>query len=130
MAFRDPRVEHNIQLSGLHRRAEEVFADLTTYRRQPIERIAEEYWRYCDGEGMAAQHRVAEAVREETVNEFYATTPHYLYELSYWEASLDKQAWFQVLARACRKYRRSRVLDFGGGVGGVSLCLSRQRIRC
>jgi 2-polyprenyl-3-methyl-5-hydroxy-6-metoxy-1,4-benzoquinol methylase len=73
---------------------------------------------------------VARATDEATVSAYYAATPHYLYELSYWEASKEKQSWFDVLARACRANGLQRVLDFGGGVGGLTLALRSRGIAC
>jgi 2-polyprenyl-3-methyl-5-hydroxy-6-metoxy-1,4-benzoquinol methylase len=61
---------------------------------------------------------------------YYATTPHYLYELSYWEASYDKQAWFRVLRLAIQKHELRKVLDFGGGVGGLTLSLRARGVDC
>ncbi len=130
-AFRDRKLEAELQLDGLDPRASrEVFDDLTRYLHQPIEAIARDYWRCREGEDVAAQERVAKATAEADVINYYVGTPHYLYELSYWEASGDKQAWFQVLAKACRRFGLQRVLDFGGGVGGVSLFLRRRGIAC
>ena len=110
--------------------ARDVFGDLSAYLRQPIDSTAGAYWRHRDGEDVAAQRRVGEATEEAEVLAYYATTPHYLYELSYWEATADKQSWFRVVERACRRYRLGRVLDFGGGVGGLSLFLNARGVRC
>ncbi|HEX9780129.1 MAG TPA: class I SAM-dependent methyltransferase [bacterium] len=107
-----------------------VFGDLTEYLRQPIEEIAREYWAYREGADRSAQERVANATNPADVLAYYAATPHYLYELSYWEASLDKQAWLRVAALACRRFKCGRVLDFGGGVGGTALTLNRCGIPC
>lgn len=127
--FRDPKLEKELQLGGLDPSvAPSIFSDLTEYMQQPIETIAKEYWRYYDMEGVAAQQRVAQATEEKDVHAYYAATPHFLYQLSYWEASLDKQAWFRVLILACRKYNLSRVLDFGGGIGGLTLSLAARGI--
>ena len=129
--FRDRRLEEELHLGGLDASAaKDVFGDLTTYLRQPIEETAKEYWRYHEGEDVIAQRRVGEAKEEAAVLAYYAATPHYLYELSYWEASLDKQAWFRVVALACRKYGLWHVMDFGGGVGGLSRYLHSRGIRC
>jgi len=132
MRFRDRRLEQELHLGGLDpAAAPEVFGDMTAYFQQkPIEVIAKEYWRHHEGEDVTAQQQVGEAKDEATVLAYYAETPHYLYELSYWEASADKQAWFRVVELACRKYDLRHVLDFGGGVGGLSLYLNRRGIRC
>lgn len=107
-----------------------MFGDLTTYLGQPIEAIAQQYWRYRETGDVQAQERVARADTETPIMAYYQSTPHYLYELSYWEASREKQAWFQVLARACRRYGLRRVLDYGGGVGGACLFLRRHGFAC
>ena len=130
--FTDQRMDREFpNWGGLDPKAARyVFGDLSTYRKSPIETIAQEYWLYRDEQDAVAQRRVAEATDEATVMAYYASTPHYLYELSYWEASLEKRAWFRVLARACRKYGLRRVLDFGGGVGGLNLYLRVHGISC
>lgn len=130
-SFRDRRLEQELHLDGLHPRAScEVFGDLTAYLHAPIEAIVQRYWAYREGEDVEAQRRVAQAKNETDVLAYYAATPHYLYELSYWEASKDKQAWFQVIARACRRYRLARVVDVGGGVGGLCRYLRSHGIAC
>ncbi len=79
MRFRDRRLEQALHLGGLDRQAAPaVFDDLTTYLKQPIETIAEEYWRYHEGHDLVAQRRVGEATDEATVLAYYAATPHYL----------------------------------------------------
>lgn len=112
------------------RAAAGVFDDLTAYLKQPVAAIAEAYWRERAGADHAAQQRVAAATEEAPVLAYYADTPIYLYQLSYWEACHDKQAWFQVVERACRRYGLTRVLDFGGGVGGLACYLGARGIRC
>lgn len=132
MPFRDRRMEGHWPAWGVTvpGAAEAVFGDLTAYLRRPIGAIADEYWRHQQQEDGAAQQRVGAARDEAPVLAYYAETPHYLYELSYWEASADKQMWFRVAALACRKHDLQRVLDFGGGVGGLSLHLNARGIRC
>ena len=107
-----------------------VFADLTAYLKLPLDRIVRQYWEQHDSNDAAAQLRVAQASDEATVLAYYAETPMYLYQLSFWEATYDKQGWFRVLAAACRKHGLRRVLDFGGGVGGLTLFLHAHGIRC
>ena len=132
MPFRDRRMEDSWPSWGgtVPGAAKAVFGDLAAYLRRPIGTIAESYWQHQAHEDRLAQQRVGAARDEAPVLAYYATTPHYLYELSYWEASVDKQMWFRVVALACRRHRLRRVLDFGGGVGGLSLSLSARGIRC
>ena len=130
-SYRDLALERELCLGGLHPAASRrVFGDVTAYVQKPIEQVAREYWAYHQGEDLAAQQRVGDATDEAQVLAYYHATPHYLYELSYWEASHDKQAWFEVVFKACKKYRLKRVLDFGGGVGGLSVYLNGRGIRC
>jgi 2-polyprenyl-3-methyl-5-hydroxy-6-metoxy-1,4-benzoquinol methylase len=129
--LRDPGLDREIQLDGLDpNAAQTAFADLTRYLGQPIEQIRQEYWRHRQHEDAQAQRRVAHATQEAEVLAYYQQTPHYLYELSYWEASAAKQSWFRVAALTCRKFGLRRVLDFGGGVGGLSLYLRARGIEC
>ncbi len=130
--FHDPRFDAEFPFwGGPHPQAAPVvLAELTAYLHQPLERIAEDYWRYHQGADLEAQRRVGEATDAATVLQYYTQTPHYLYELSGWEASREKQAWCAVVAAACRCYGLRRVLDVGGGVGGLTLYLNRCGIRC
>ena len=130
--FSDPQFDEEFRSwGGIDPRAvTAVFEDLTTYLDEPFSAIAEGYRRYHHGEDLEAQRRVGEAADAATVLRYYAETPHYLYELSRWEASHDKQAWFAVVGTACRRSGLRRVLDVGGGVGGLALYLSRRGITC
>ncbi len=129
--FRDEALEKELQLSRLHpKTAPSVFDDLTAYFKQPIDSVAAEYWRYRRNEDVQAQQKVATATTEDPIHAYYAQTPHYLYELSYWEASPEKQAWFSVLYRAFRRLGLKRIVDFGGGVGGLSVYMASRGLEC
>jgi len=129
--YRDPALEEELCVAGLDpRAAETAFGHLTGYLREPLEAIAKTYWEKKETEDVEAQKRAARAQTAAEVDAYYAQTPQYLYELSYWEATRDKQKWLEVLALACRRWGKERVLDFGGGVGGVTLHLRRRGIRC
>lgn len=129
--MRDARLEQELPPpAGLDAAcAQRAFGDLAEYRGQPRERIREEYWRYRAGDDVAAQERVARATTEADVLAYYQATPHYLYELSYWEGSHDKAGWHRVVAMACKQHRLRRVLDYGGRAGGTALYLRRQGIK-
>ena len=128
--YRDLKLEEELCVRGLDAKAAALaFGDLTAYLGRPIEAIAEEYWRYRATDDVAAQERVARATDDAPVIAYYQQTPHYLYELSYWEATGDKQAWFRVVAQACRRYGLRRTLDLGGGVGGLSVFLRMRGIQ-
>ncbi len=129
--YSDTQMDHELHLTGISPKAEQrVFSDLTEYQKSSLQDIAKEYWRYRADEDVVEQEKVGHAKEESVVHDYYAQTPHYLYELSYWEASVDKQAWFDVVVKTCRKYNLKRILDFGGGVGGFTLHMRRNGIQC
>ncbi len=98
-----------------------VVADLEAYYRKPIETVAQEYWRLRDKK--PSQEPV-------DIEQHYQTTHQYIYESSYFEAYSDCQRQFEILRKACRQFKRSPVLDYGGGAGGVALSLSLAGIAC
>ena len=107
-----------------------VQGELEGFVGRPIAEIARDWW---------AQHEETERLEHETlehatdatpIHAFYASTDRYLYELAYWEAQRDKQREFRKLWLACRRFGIRRVLDFGGGVGGLSLYLTPRAIAC
>ena len=50
--------------------------------------------------------------------------------MAYWEAQRDKQREFKKLWLAGRRFGWRRMLDFGGGVGGLSLYLAPRGLVC
>ncbi len=129
--WRDREMEKELCVEGLDRpAAERAFAHLTRYLRKPLPEIAAAYWEQKKSADVRAQLQAAGGQSTLEVNRYYAETPQYLYELSYWEATRDKQKWFEVLRQACRKSNRRQALDFGGGVGGLTLALRRGGISC
>lgn len=129
--WRDLEMEKELCVEGLDKQAaERAFGHLTQYLKKPLPEIASVYWQQRKTADAEAQRRAAAGKSTEEVNQYYAETPQYLYELSYWEATRDKQKWLEVLRQACLKTGRKKVLDFGGGVGGVTLALRRAGIAC
>lgn len=130
-AWRDTDLEKELCVEGLDPAAAgQAFGHLSRYLQQPVPEIASAYWRQRRTSDVEAQRRAAQGRSDEEVNRYYQETPQYLYELSYWEATKDKQKWFEVLRQACRKTGRRKVLDFGGGVGGLTLALRSAGIDC
>ncbi len=129
--WRDPELEKELCVEGLDSEsAERAFSHLTRYLQRPLPEIAAKYWEQKQTADAHAQRRAVQADDGTELNRYYQETPQYLYELSYWESTRDKQKWFEVLQKACRKWDRRRVLDFGGGVGGLTLSLQRAGIAC
>ncbi|MDO8730221.1 MAG: class I SAM-dependent methyltransferase, partial [Candidatus Omnitrophota bacterium] len=129
--WRDLEMEKELQVNGLDERAaRRAFGQLTKYFKKPLPEIAAAYWERKKTADVQAQRKAAAGKSDEEVNLYYAETGQYLYELSYWEATRDKQKWFEVLRQACRKMGRKKVLDFGGGVGGLTLALRSGGVDC
>lgn len=130
-SWRDLEMEKELNVNGLDEPAAwRAFGHLTQYLKKPLPEIAATYWKRKRTDDVHAQREAAAGKSDAEVNKYYAETGQYLYELSYWEATRDKQKWFEVLRKACRETGRNRVLDFGGGVGGLTLALRRARIEC
>ncbi len=129
--WRDLELEKELCVEGLDEPAgRRAFTHLSRYLQKPLPEIAATYWQQKKTADVQAQRRAAQGQSDSEVNRYYEETPQYLYELSYWEATRDKQKWFEVLRKACQKSNRRRVLDFGGGVGGLTLTLRRGGILC
>jgi len=91
------------------------------------------YKEYCDnrfGEDRNKQNFLYKATKEELVTEYYKITDKYLYELMAWEQSLEKQANFKNISLFCKKFKIKKVLDYGGGIGGLCLYLNNKSIHC
>jgi len=64
------------------------------------------------------------------VSSYYTRTKKYLFELLRWEATYDKQENFKRIQIFLRKNRLNRILDFGGGIGGLTLYLKARNFEC
>ena len=95
-----------------------VIHDLESYYQRPAEQIADAYWqsRHHEENGTPPAASGVEA--------YYRTVDRYVYESSYFEAFAEYQRYFETVRMACRRFRRRRILDFGGGAGGMTLALS------
>ena len=107
-----------------------LYSSLSSFLNISIEKIAEDYWDRKSNEDKAEQERVAGAKREEDVLEYYKKTQQYLYELVCEESVLKKQLLFEIIYRFCKKNKINRVLDFGGGIGGLCIYLANRKISC
>lgn len=103
--------------------------DLEEYLGKSIDVIEKEYYALLKSEGQA-EKRLYECRDSAEVNEFYRITSRYLFELLHWEASFDKQDSFALILAFLRGNRVSRVLDFGGGIGGFALYINSKGIAC
>lgn len=101
-----------------------VVDDLETYYHRPAPEIAAAYWQSRSHEESAAPPAGS------GVEAYYRTVDRYIYESSYFEAFAEYQRYFETVRMACRGFRRMRVLDFGGGAGGMTLALSLGGCAC
>lgn len=110
--------------------AKQIFEELEEFEGKSIEKIAEEYWLSKNREDKSKQEDIERNATEEKVFDYYATTTQYLYELGYWEAQDDKQMEYQKLYLACKRFNLKRILDYGGGIGGLVIFLNSKGIYC
>lgn len=64
------------------------------------------------------------------VSGYYARTKKYLFELLRWEVTYDKQENFKRIQLFLQKNRINKILDFGGGIGGLSIYLNERNFKC
>ncbi|MFC1699328.1 class I SAM-dependent methyltransferase [Candidatus Omnitrophota bacterium] len=110
--------------------AQTAFTELEIYLNKSIERISQEYWHYRETEEKERENIIIQTDDREEVLNYYRTSSHFLYSLLYWEALRAKQNEFKKLYLGCRKFKINRLLDFGGGIGGLSIFMSQRGLRC
>jgi len=64
------------------------------------------------------------------MHEYYATSKIYLYELTLGESRHNYLNIFNLFCRYASSKKAKRVLDFGSGIGGLSIALNSVGIRC
>lgn len=106
--------------------ARQVFAELESYLGRPMREISREYWQEKESE----EKRVIDKGNKDEIAEYYRTTGQFVYQLAYWEAMESKQREFKKIYQCCRRFGINKLLDFGGGVGSLSIFLSRYRLHC
>jgi len=113
----------------LPKRLNRPFRELTEYLGRSIEDIYEEYWTERENSDKFKQKLIESAPPEEIVD-YYKKTTKYLYELISWEVQKTKQREYRKLYLFCQRFNCRRVIDYGGGVGGLCLYLARKKILC
>ncbi|MCD6490190.1 MAG: class I SAM-dependent methyltransferase [Thermodesulfobacterium sp.] len=103
--------------------------ELESFLNKPIKEIEDEYMRTLEKE-KDIERRLYESNDRNRVIEYYKLTSRYLYELVRWESTFEKQDNFRRLYLFFKKHKIKKVLDFGGGVGGLCIYLKEQGIEC
>ncbi len=114
----------------LPKKLSQPFKELTEYLGRPIEDIFKEYWTNRNGSDRSKQKSIENASSEEEIIDYYRNTTQYLYELISWEAQKTKQQEYRKIYLFCKRFNCRRVLDYGGGVGGLCLYLTEKGILC
>lgn len=112
------------------KKLEEVYQDLTNYLGMPIEEISKDYWKKRLSTDKEEQRLIEKASNQDKAIDYYRNTHQYLYELSIWEAQKDKQREFKKIYLFCKKRNIKKILDFGGGVGGLCIYLNNCGLSC
>ena len=120
--FIDERLNQHLGKSSVdHAALAQATADLETYCRAPIQQIAERYW--------TAPNAPADSSAASLLA-FYQTSSRYLYESTYTEGYTDHQRMARIVVKAIQRWRKTPVLDFGGGGGGLTLALAAHGLAC
>jgi len=100
--------------------------ELEEYLSRNIEDVEKEYFENVDS------HKEFSDVckQEKDAVQFYEKTDHYLYELLYWESCKSKYIEFKKLELFIKKHKIKKILDYGGGVGSLSIYLHDKGMEC
>lgn len=129
--FYDKRVDIGDEAKEIYTSAARgIFPELERYFGKPMENISREYWQYREKQDKQRQEQVAQREDKNEIIEYYRGTKQFVYPLAYWEATKGKQNEFRKIYLFCRKFGIGKLLDFGGGVGGMSIFMSGFRIKC
>lgn len=104
--------------------------ELEEYLNKPISVISKEYWELRENLNNKIEDDIYETSDSKKVLNYYKTTDKYLYELLYWESTKNKEAEFKKLYFFFKKFKINKVLDYGGGIGGLSIFLFNKGINC
>lgn len=66
----------------------------------------------------------------ELINSYYSANTRYLIELTLHECSWNYKKLFEAVTEFAKKRNIKKVLDYGGGAGGLSIYLNKQGISC
>lgn len=103
--------------------------ELESYLGKKLESFDDEYKsvsRICEKE----EESLYNSFSPDDVSGYYSRTKKYLFELLRWEATYDKQENFKRIQLFLRKNRLNKILDFGGGIGGLSMYLNERNFKC
>lgn len=103
--------------------------ELEEFLQKPIAAIEKEYLDILDQEKALESSLYQSQGYDENLSAYYSRTNRYLYELMRWEASLDKEHNFSMLYLFLKKNKVKKILDFGGGIGGLPIYLTERGIQ-
>lgn len=110
------------RLQSLRVYCAEQHLDFESIQRSFVERESSEDFR--------REMEIHATESKKLMEEYYASTQMYLYELTVHECTYIYRRLFESISAFCQQKRLARVLDYGGGVGGLTLHLRKNGIRC
>ncbi len=128
--FMDPRLIRGKKEEFDLNKLKAIHQDLTDYLGVPVEKIARDYWNKRETTDKEQQRLLENASTEKELLDYYRTTRQYLYELTSWEAQKSKQRESRKLYLFFRKFHVKKILDFGGGAGGLCIYLNNHGLSC
>ena len=100
-----------------------AFCELSEYTGEDIDFLKEKRKKLI----REANSKNYDRLSEKELNLFYTQTPHYMYELSPWNAGCGRD-WLitQLIIPYLNKKYYKKILDFGGGTGDLCFSLAKE----
>jgi 2-polyprenyl-3-methyl-5-hydroxy-6-metoxy-1,4-benzoquinol methylase len=127
--FIDPRLEAVRKRPADIEARRKVHRELEQFCGKPIEKIADDFWLRTEQE-KELYKRIADATSEAEVTGYYASTDKYLYELANRETKKSQVERFRKAANLLSCIGARKVLDYGGGIGGLVISLRKRGFEC
>lgn len=104
--------------------------ELSEYFKKDTRVISSEFWRDKETFDKIEQGVIEKDPSKQQIESYYKNTKRYLYECTCWECYISKQRDFKKIFLLLKKIGFKKILDFGGGTGGLTIYLSKRGIGC
>jgi len=127
--YKDPRLRGVLNRPAHTNARRKVYEEIEKFCGKPITNIADDYWASSERESELLQ-TFAVANSEAEIVRYYARTERYLYELAILETKRSRVKRFIKTANLLSFIGVRKVLDYGGGIGGLVIFLRQRGFEC
>jgi 2-polyprenyl-3-methyl-5-hydroxy-6-metoxy-1,4-benzoquinol methylase len=127
--YLDPRLDAIRKRPADTQARRKVYLELEQFCGKPIEKIADDFWLRTEQE-KELYKRIADATSEAEVVGYYASSDKYLYELANRETKKSQVERYRKAANLLSYLGARKVLDYGGGAGGLVISLCKRGFEC